>query len=1023
MAITNLDLNNPPAEYRPIPFWSWNDKLEPEELRRQVREMKAAGLGGFFMHARGGLRTAYLSDEWMECVRTCLDEAGKCGISGWLYDENGWPSGFGGGLVNGLGVKYQQKYLRYEFLDAADLEAEERTNTISWYDAATLELLGETLPPGTTGKLLRCYYEVNPYYVDNLDPKVVREFLKVTHQHYYESLPKELLAHLKGIFTDEPQLSRKGLLWSFVLEEEYWKAYHCELLKELPMLFLGTAESDAVRIRFWSLVARLFSENFMKQIRDWCDEKGWLLTGHHVLEETCQAQISSNGSIMTQYQHYHIPGMDHLGRTEPSPVAMVQLVSSAMQFGQKQILSESFALSGWNINFFGLRWMFQQQFAHGVNLVCPHLSSYTLRGLRKRDYPASLFVHQPWWNDYRSVNDYFARTGMLLAEGKATTEVLVLHPLSSAWCHYTGDESNPALKHYTDTLTRLTVALDAHQIAHHYADEQIVAANGSFEKGRIRIGLQSYDFVLIPQIANLSKPMLELLRQFAAAGGRILTVRNRLEPGKLTIDGEPASAEVRNFYRSLPAFDSEAAAPAAAGAGLAGRPTVAAQNGAPATQILSTFRDLADLDGRPGRFFFVANKAYNQPCRVHLELPRNGGRQVELIDPATGSFSILSGVHRHGEYLSFDYAFAPGAAAMFFVAGHPAKHAPSVTVEDPFQAPAKKLLSSEFTLAALPENILTLDRCRYRVDNGGWIRDDVSVIQGRLLALKRDCELEIEYDFDLDDDFDLATPLSIAVETPELFTFALNEVPFAAQVSGYLFDRAFERIALPGNLKTGRNVIYMKMHYHQDEEVYARLQRALKFETEYNMLTYDTEVESIYLCGNFTCRHTGRVEPLLRGAERLHGTFSLGPGAVGKSIHADDLVTAGYPFFAGKAVLRREFELTANEAESIRLLRFVPIGANSYRIRINGDEAGFWSYGFAAFRIDQLIHAGRNTLEVELVTSLRNMLGPHHLAEGESYAVNTLSFNREANPIGWPAPVYHPGYCMVKLGIADVELV
>ena len=32
MAITNLDLNNPPAEYRPIPFWSWNDKLEPEEL-------------------------------------------------------------------------------------------------------------------------------------------------------------------------------------------------------------------------------------------------------------------------------------------------------------------------------------------------------------------------------------------------------------------------------------------------------------------------------------------------------------------------------------------------------------------------------------------------------------------------------------------------------------------------------------------------------------------------------------------------------------------------------------------------------------------------------------------------------------------------------------------------------------------------------------------------------------------------------------------------------------------------------
>ena len=43
--------------YQSIPFWSGNDKLEPDELRRQIREMKKAGIGGFFMHARGGLLT------------------------------------------------------------------------------------------------------------------------------------------------------------------------------------------------------------------------------------------------------------------------------------------------------------------------------------------------------------------------------------------------------------------------------------------------------------------------------------------------------------------------------------------------------------------------------------------------------------------------------------------------------------------------------------------------------------------------------------------------------------------------------------------------------------------------------------------------------------------------------------------------------------------------------------------------------------------------------------------------------
>ena len=29
-----LNLANPPAKYRPVPFWSWNEKLDPEELRR-----------------------------------------------------------------------------------------------------------------------------------------------------------------------------------------------------------------------------------------------------------------------------------------------------------------------------------------------------------------------------------------------------------------------------------------------------------------------------------------------------------------------------------------------------------------------------------------------------------------------------------------------------------------------------------------------------------------------------------------------------------------------------------------------------------------------------------------------------------------------------------------------------------------------------------------------------------------------------------------------------------------------------
>ena len=58
------EFKSPPKEYRASPFWASNDQLDPDELRRQVKEMNEQGFGGFFMHAREGLKTGYLSQEW-----------------------------------------------------------------------------------------------------------------------------------------------------------------------------------------------------------------------------------------------------------------------------------------------------------------------------------------------------------------------------------------------------------------------------------------------------------------------------------------------------------------------------------------------------------------------------------------------------------------------------------------------------------------------------------------------------------------------------------------------------------------------------------------------------------------------------------------------------------------------------------------------------------------------------------------------------------------------------------------------
>ena len=62
------------------------------------------------------------------------------------------------------------------------------------------------------------------------------------------------------------------------------------------------------------------------------------------------------------------------------------------------------------------------------------------------------------------------------------------------------------------------------------------------------------------------------------------------------------------------------------------------------------------------------------------------------------------------------------------------------------------------------------------------------------------------------------------------------------------------------------------------------------------------------------------------------------------------------------------------------------------------------------------LQAGENVIEVELVTTLRNLLGPHHRAGGDPEGVSPLDFRR--------AMPWTDDYIMtpVQLGQASLQL-
>lgn len=509
-------------KYRPHPFWSWNDKLETEETKRQIHIMKNVGIGGFFMHARNGLMTEYMGDEWFDNVDSAIKEAKTLDMCPWAYDENGFPSGFASGKVNSLGVEYQQKLLRIE-------EGERHTDT--------------TL---CNSRGMHIYYEVKSNYVDLMNPKVTDAFIKEAYEPYYERFKDSI----EGFFTDEPQMAFIGEIpWSFTLPAEYEKRYGEKIEPKLVELFMSVGDYKNTRVKYYKLITDLFSENYCKKIYNWCEERNLKLTGHLLLEEDFYYQTVPNGAIMPHYEYFHIPGMDWLGRNVFNCPAPLQVSSVAHQLGKKQIISENFACSGHNISFEEMRRITEWQMVRGVTLLCPHLEGYSLKGMRKRDYPPAMYYQQPWWNYYKDFVDAMSRIGMILSEGEVRYDVLVLHTITSGWTAYE-PERNKDIDYYFDEFMKVINTLEGKHILFHLGDETIIERHAYVEDGKIVIGTQKYSTLVIPKHDIILEKTAELINEFKRAGGRIVYDCNEFNDNDI-VD----SADIAYTKRSFDGFD------------------------------------------------------------------------------------------------------------------------------------------------------------------------------------------------------------------------------------------------------------------------------------------------------------------------------------------------------------------------------------------------------------------------------------------------------------------------------------
>jgi len=568
---------NPAAEFRLAPFWFWNHELSEKELIWQIQEMHRKGVHGFIMHARHGLVTPYLSDEWFECIEAAVREAERLGMKAYLYDEDNWPSGTASGRVLEENPEFRMSHcamaaqwrVRGPTLVRKRLDARDELLSVvavpvppQGFPQYAVDLRGQVgqghlewrAPAGEWNifVFVRRWMRGTFFgsYLDTLNPAAVRRFIEVTHEEYFRRLGPWYGSVVEGIFTDEPSMNynpHDSVPWTGALPGEFrWRKGY-DLMTALPALFADMGEMTAeVRCDFWDTATQLYTDSFLRQIYEHCDARRLKSIGHVNCEGELFEHARQQGDFFRGARWMHYGGVDFLCElTWPENLdsetrGLNNLLgpkfasSAAHLLGKPRVMSECFGLaSQWGVSLRTLKWMTDWQVALGVNLLEPHAFYYSIQGFRKWECPPDEFYRMPFWPYYRLFADYAARLCTLFSGSTSLTtggsqhlaRVAVLYPNKSMWAAISPGQNSES-RRIVRGFEKITKALLRIHRDFDILPEDIFnssCANGAVEvRGEDGSLRHRFDAVVLPPCAVLSAETARTAARLFDDGGTVV---------------------------------------------------------------------------------------------------------------------------------------------------------------------------------------------------------------------------------------------------------------------------------------------------------------------------------------------------------------------------------------------------------------------------------------------------------------------------------------------------------------------
>ena len=983
---------NPPRQFSSGPLWVWNDMLTEDQVVGTLRDLAAQKVKQAFVHPRPGLMTPYLSADWFRLWKVALAEAQRLDMNLWIYDENSYPSGFAGGLVPDTMPEARGRSLvarptrRVDRLDDA-VVAVFRLDGNCCEEVTAEARSGRTLPDAQYLVIAVVRSPATPWhagktYVDLLYPGVTQKFLDITLGAYQREIGSQFGKRVPGSFCDEPHLETNGgVPWTVDLPQAFQQRWHYSLTANLPSLFREVGDWKRVRHNYYQLLSELFIERWSRPYHDYCEQHHLQWTGHYW--DHAWPNCTTVPDNMAMYAWHQRPAIDCLMNQYHEDVhaqfgnaRMVRELSSvANQLGMPRTLCEAYGAGGWDLRFEDMKRIGDWLYVLGVNTLDQHVSYITIRGARKRDHPQSFSYHEPWWNDYHVLAQYFTRLSYALSQGQQVNHILVLEPTTTAWMYQNGSDAKTRehLKEIGDKFQEFLQKLDEMQIEYDIGCEDIIARHGSVEAAAKRfqgsprpfsgdgqggrgagierafiqdgkalfvVGQRRYEVVVMPPLMeNLNEKTAKLFKEFMDLGGTVAS--NDAEPS--AIDGRRMNSDVLDHHGIMPLTSLVGPSPPNS------RFVIAPAQGEPAR----FFHQRRQLDD--GQILFLVNTNDESSLSGSVYAEALGAEQW---DPETGAvrpypFTILCGEF---DRVWLHYQLPPCGSLLLFLSKKPLPPG-----KEPLGAWADVPPNGALAVHRDEPNVLTLDYCDLTA--GGQTKKSIycyqagqmaflaagmernpwdSAVQFRDELIRRklppDSSLAATYRFTIEKA--VPKPLSIVVERPDLYSITCNGKPCTASPGQWWLDKAFGRIDLTTAARVGANEVTLHAA----------------------PMTIFHEIEPVYLLGDFSLR------PAAAG-------FVVTPGGVLRAV-PEGWNAQGCPFYAAGVTYSESFDV-ANPQGRYRVVLPKWYGSVA-RVIVNGKPAGHVLHQPWECDVTEAIRPGANRIDVVVVGTLKNTLGPHH---------------------------------------------